>query len=1225
MAWAMAAAEWQAVPGGRWRALAVPVEGRPGFTLRAPETTGVTFTNHLAETTAARNRILENGSGVALGDVDGDGWCDLYFCRLEGDNVLYRNLGGWRFEDITARAGVACPDQYSTGAAFADVDGDGDLDLLVNALGGGTRAFRNDGTGRFEELTGGRLDRRLGATSLALADMDGDGDLDLYVTNYRTTTFKDRPPGLVVEARRVGDRIVVTPEDRFIPLMPRAGGVEVIERGERDYLYVNDGTGRFLPVAWNTGSFLDPAGQPLVRPPTDWGLNVLFRDLNGDRTPDLWICNDFFFWPDRVWFNEASSRFRAAPPTAFRCWSVSAMGGDVADLNRDGHPDIFIADMVSRRHAWRHRQRPQMMQGLLQQDLENPDNVPEVARNTLYLARGDGTWAEIAQLAGVDFTEWSWGAVCLDVDLDGWEDLLIPTGNLHDVQDADALRAQEEIRRLPDTLENRLRGWRLFPPLATPLLACRNNRDLTFTDVTAAWGFGEPGPWQGLALADLDHDGDLDLVVNRLNGVAGLYENTSTAPRLAVRLAGTPPNTRGVGAHLTVLGGPVSQTQEMIAGGRYVSGDDFLRVFAAGSPTNRLRIEVVWRDGTRTVVEDARPNRLYEVSQAAAQIVPATPPPAPPRWFEDLTAPQAHVHADTPVNDFELQPLLARKVTSRRPAAAWFDLDGDGWDELILGAGRDGALAVYRNLPGPAGHRIARRLVVWTNALPPLGPGGTAALLGTRDTAGPALLLARPAAGPQPPPAGVETVRPDPTATPVALPDFPGPASALALADVDGDGALELFAGGASRPGRYPEAAPSALWRRGAQGWVPDPAAPAALRDVGPVHAARFTDLTGDGLPELVLAVEWGPPRLFRNRAGRLEPWEPPLRSGGLNFTPARLSELTGWWNGVAAGDFDGDGRLDLVLTGWGRNTRFQRYLARPLRLYFGDFDEDGVVELLDTYFVPELGRYAPWRDYETVCRALPFVAARAPGFRAYGEAGVEDLLGEHLAVARVLEAATLDSVVLLQRGDHFALRPLPLEAQFAPAFGVAVADFDGDGHEDLVLAQNFFGVEPETSRYDAGCGLVLRGDGAGGFTALSGTESGLVLYGEQRAAAVADFDGDGRADLVLTQYRGPTALLHNLAARPGLRVRVAGPPGNPSGVGTVLRLVRDGRFGPAREVHAGSGGGGQDAAVVVLARLEGADQIEVRWPGGRVEVLRVPAGARQVVVAAGQVRAEEP
>jgi hypothetical protein len=334
---------------------------------------------------------------------------------------------------------------------------------------------------------------------------------------------------------------------------------------------------------------------------------------------------------------------------------------------------------------------------------------------------------------------------------------------------------------------------------------------------------------------------------------------------------------------------------------------------------------------------------------------------------------------------------------------------------------------------------------------------------------------------------------------------------------------------------------------------------------------------------------------------------------------------LTGWWNGVAAGDFDGDGRLDLVVAGWGRNTRFQRYLARPLRLYFGDLDEDGVLELLETYFVPELGRYAPWRDYETVTRALPFVAALAPTYRAYGEAGVDDLLGERRGEVRLREAAVLESLVLLNRGDRFEARPLPAEAQFAPAFGVTVADFDGDGHEDLFLAQNFFGVEPETSRYDAGRGLLLRGDGASGFTAMSGAESGLAIYGEQRGAAAGDFDADGRADLAVAQNRGATRLYHNRQARPGLRVRLEGPPGNPHAVGAVLRVGRDGNFGPARELHAGSGWWSQDSAVAVLAVPAGASQLQVRWPGGRVVVHPLPADAREVVITPEMPRAAQP
>jgi hypothetical protein len=380
----------------------------------------VGFRNHLSDRTVAYNRVYENGSGVALGDVDGDGWCDIYFCQLEGRNALYRNLGNWRFEDITDRAGVACTNQFSTGAVLADIDGDGDLDLLVNAIGGGTRGFFNDGKGRFAEGTGSRLVRRFGSTSMALADIDGDGDLDLYVTNYRTDTYKDRPKGLKVEASKVGGKIVLQPAHRFIPIMPRGDAVEVFELGERDFLYLNDGRGGFAPVSWTSGAFVDEDGQPLTEPPKDWGLTVAFRDMNGDGTPDLYVCTDFFYSLDRIWLNKGSAGFHAPGRTVLRNTSMSSMALDFADINRDGHDDFIVMDMLSRSQSSRHRQRPNMMKGVVDPPVGDPHFRPEVARNTLFLNRGDGSYAEIAQLSGVAASEWSWSVVFMDVDLDGY-------------------------------------------------------------------------------------------------------------------------------------------------------------------------------------------------------------------------------------------------------------------------------------------------------------------------------------------------------------------------------------------------------------------------------------------------------------------------------------------------------------------------------------------------------------------------------------------------------------------------------------------------------------------------------------------------------------------------------------------------------------------------------------------------------------------------------------
>ena len=556
-------AQWRQGIGFRSSPLSPLATGKPGFTLLSSDQTGIDFTNHLSDAKAAENQIRLNGSGVALGDINGDGLCDIYLCGLEGSNVLYRNLGSWKFEDITASAGVACADQYSTGAVFADVDGDGDLDLLVNGIGVGTRFFLNDGKGKFTEAGDGGLTRRFGATTMALADIDGDGDLDLYVANYRTTTI--RTTGFA--NLNLGGKRMIRPEDRdHLEYTPEG---RVLEHGEPDILYRNDGGGHFTPLSWTDGTFLDEDGKPLIKPPFDWGLSVMFRDINGDGAPDLYVCNDFHS-TDKIWINDGHGRFRAAPRLALRHTSTFSMAVDFGDFNRDGFDDIFVADMWSLRHERR------LMQLAATDSYYRQVGVfeerPQFDRNTLQLNRGDGTYAEIAYYAGLDASEWTWSAILLDVDLDGYEDLLCATGQLFDTQDLDAdarIQAKGPWRR--DLIPQKLL---MFPKMPQPKMAFRNRRDLTFEEAGEAWGFNQVGVAHGMALADLDNDGDPDLVVNNLNGAVGIYRNNSSAPRIAVRLRGQPPNTRGIGARIEVYGGPVEQSQEMISGGRYLSGDD---------------------------------------------------------------------------------------------------------------------------------------------------------------------------------------------------------------------------------------------------------------------------------------------------------------------------------------------------------------------------------------------------------------------------------------------------------------------------------------------------------------------------------------------------------------------------------------------------------------------------------------------------------------------------
>jgi len=1226
---AAAPLEWRKAQGHREARLAVPENGKTGFSSLAPSTTGIRFLNQLSEARVADNRVLDNGSGVALGDVDGDGLCDIYFCGLENANTLYRNLGGWKFEDITAKAGVACPSDLSTGAVLADLDGDGDLDLLVNSIGGGTRCFLNDGKARFTELTASGLSRKFGSTSQALADVDGDGDLDLYVANYRTDTYRDSPPYLKIQYEVADGKVIIRPEDRFYGMMKGKDGFMLIERGEADFLYLNDGRGKFTPVSWTGGAFRDEDGRPLAVAPQYWGLSAMFRDINGDGAPDLYVCNDFRFSPDQIWINDGQGRFQALPRFALRNMSMSSMGIDFADINRDGHVDFFVADMLSRDHKRRHMQRVNVLPDLMALPFGAIDNRPEVMRNTLYLNRGDTTFAEIAQFSGLQASEWSWCPIFLDVDLDGYEDLLISTGNGHDVIDSDgSARLEELTRRNPG---KSLKALPQFPPLLTPSFAFRNRGDLTFEDVSKAWGFDPIGVSHGMALADLDNDGDFDVVVNNLNAPAGIYRNETSAPRLAVRLKGAAPNTRGIGAAIKVSGGSILQSQEMTSGGRYLSGDDSIRIFAAGALTNDLRVEVTWRSGRRSVVTNATPNFIYEIDEASAGVAPpfqsagpggfpaarvsgqespenrqaGKPAPQSEGLFQDVSHLLNHVHPEEPFDDFARQPLLPNRLSQLGPGVCWQDVDSDGFDDLVIGSGKGGSLIVFRNqgdgkfasLGEPTVSRPVARdqtaivgfgsnlLVGSANYEDGLTNGGWIRIYDlNRKAAGDSILGPSSSTGP------------------------------LALADVDADGNLDLFIGGRVIAGRYPEPATSMLLKNEAGRFVVSQ----RWERLGLVSGAAFSDLDGDGSPELLLACEWGPILLFRNDKGRLAEWNPMLRwhdSTPLNSQLQTLNSLTGWWNGVTTGDFDGDGRMDIIASNWGRNTKYELFRRDSLRVHFGDFNGTGAVDVLEAYLDRATQRVVPWRGFDIIGGVLPFVRERFATFNAYAAASLSDIGGESLKKGRELRAHWLESTLFLNRSDHFEARPLPVEAQFAPAFGLAVGDCDGDGNADLFLSQNFFATQPETSRYDAGRGLWMRGDGSGRLEALDGQQSGVLIQGEQRGCALGDFDADGRLDLAVGQNAGPTKLYQNRGGKPGLRVRLKGSAGNPSAVGATIRVLFGDRGGPAHEIRAGGGYWSQDSSVAVLGTPQPPTRIWVRWPGGKTTTTELPLAAREVEV----------
>ena len=1193
---AKAALSWTKGEGFRSAVTAPSGAGPAGFVRLAASQTGLDFTNRLLLSRYVTNQIYLNGAGVALGDVDGDGWCDVYLCGIDNRCELFRNLGGWRFQSITDTAGVACEGLGPSGAALADLDGDGDLDLVVNTVGFGTHLFANDGQAHFTELTKTNvLNPGKAGMSMALGDIEGDGDLDLYVANYRRETIRDQP-GLKLTGNTVNGRPVVVSVNGRPTTEPDLRGRftllengRILENGEPDALFRNDGQYRFSEIPFTEGAFLDERGRRLTEPDYGWALSVMFRDLNGDGAPDLYICNDFES-PDRIWLNDGTGRFRALPSLAFRHTSLFSMGVDFGDLDRDGRDDVVVSDMLMQSHASRQLRIGDIMPVFL--PIGVIDDRPQYLANTVQLNRGDGTYAEIAWFAHAEASGWTWCPVLIDVDLDGYEDLIFPTGHEHDMMNADVINRGEVIKSLRQMSKMELLNLRtLFQRFDTPNVAFRNRGDLTFEDASETWGFTAGEVSQGIALADLDNDGDLDVVVNNLNSGVGLYRNDSPAPRVAVRLKGQAPNSHGIGAKVWLYGGAVpQQSQEMMSGGRYLSCDDALRVFAAGRATNAMRIEVAWRSGKRSVLEGVQANRLYELDEAAAAGKVSLPPPLPPPLFEEVTAFQPQHHEEE-FDDFARQPLLPWKLSQPGPGVCWHDIDDDGWDDLVIGTGRGGQLALFRNnrrggfepVQDPVLTKAAARdqtsvlgmngwlLIGLSNYEDGLTNGGCVRLCDlSRKVAGESLVGQAFSTGP------------------------------LAAADIDGDGDLDLFVGGRALPGRYPEPADSLLVRND-QGRL---VIAQRFEKLGLVNGAVFSDWDDDGDPDLILACAWGPIRLFQNDAGSFREI---TREVGL-------AEHTGWWTGVTTGDLDNDGRLEIIAGNWGLNSFYRTNREHPRGLYYGDLDGDTVVDLIECSYDPELLREVPDRGLKTILRALPWVQERVRTFEAYGRASVEEIYGENLKKARKLEATTLASTVFFRRGDRFEARELPREAQFAPAFGVCVGDYDGDGNEDVFLSQNFFAVAPDLARQDAGRGLWLQGDGRGGLRPVPGQESGITVYGEQRGCALGDFDRDGRVDLVVTQNGAATKLYRNVRGQPGLRVRLTGPADNRHGVGASVRLKFGERYGPRREVHAGSGYLSDDSRVLVLGTPTPATELEVRWPDGSRTLSRLPADAAEVV-----------
>ncbi len=1146
-----------------------------GATLFAPvpaEQTGIRTENDFADPRMWGEKHLEYavgsiGTGVAIGDYDNDGRPDVFIVSKTERSKLFRNLGGWRFEDTTAASGIdttdAAPDPaiWKQGAAFADVNNDGWLDLYQCRVFGPNQLFINQGDGTFREEAAARgLAIEDASGTGAFCDYDRDGWLDVFLQTNMYDAARN-------------------------------------PTGQRDRLFRNTGDGRFVEVTDAAGI----SGPTLSHSATWW-------DYNDDGWPDIYAASDFGP-PDALYRNNGDGTFTNVTDAVAPHTPYSSMGADLGDVNNDGLVDLLVADMATTSHE-KDQRGMASARALSREDQGRPELAPQYLRNALLLNTGAEVLQEAAILAGVAATDWTWSVRFEDFDEDGWLDLHLTNGMTREFQNADL---RERII-LSENLGERMRLLRESPVLNERNLAYRNAGGLRFEDVSSAWGLDHEGVSFGAAYGDLDGDGDLDIVYGNYEATASVLRNDNDAGhRVIFALRGTRSNRFGVGALVRVETASGVQARPLVLARGYLSTSEPVLHFGLGDDDRISRVTVSWPSGHEQTFTDLAADCRYTITEPDE---PATPGPVGRRTSPTLLTEVSTARGlalPTRENlraEPNRQPLMPMTFHRRGPGLAVADLDGDGRDEILLGGASKDGTRVVSGLDVAAEAAPPRLTQLATEANVPDGPvllfdadgdGDVDALL-TKTGAG------IPAASPRLAPKlwlndGTGALQPAPDGV---LPPSPISAGAVAAADFDRDGRLDVFIGARVLPGRYP-AAPRSLLLANRAGGFQDVAETIAsgLAEVGMVTSALWTDVDGDGWLDLLLSLEWGGVRIFRNQEGR--GFED--RSEAMGFAAAG----TGWWNSLAAADFNGDGRLDYAAGNQGLNSPYSASNDRPALLFLGSFADTQGRQLVEGYY--EGDRLFPRHTLKALAQAVPPVRRRIRTNNEYATATLGQVLGaEKLAAAERFAATEFRSGVFMSQPDgRYRFEPLPHVAQISVAQGMVAGDLDGDGRADLAIVHNNFSPVHAIGRFDGGVGQLLLGDGRGGFRAPSPRESGFVVPGDAKALVVLDLDGNGSPDLLCSRNNSSTLVFRNDAGgdRNFLRVSLSGAPGNPSAVGArvTLRLADD--TTQLAEIAAGSGYWSQSSAACFFG-YTGANPprgLEVRWPGGEVTTHDVPAG----------------
>lgn len=1050
------------------------------FTLLSPDSTHIDFTNLVEEGLNTNVMLYEyfyNGGGVAVGDVNNDGLQDIYFSSNLGDNKLYLNKGGMHFQDITLAANVAVrPGPWKTGVTMADVNGDGKLDIYACHSGMLPSAKRTDelfinegndasGLPHFREQAAqyGLADTGF-STQSYFFDYDRDGDLDMLLLHHNPRNLPVLSPEATV--------LLFKQPDATIGLK----------------LYRND-KNHFSDVT---------ASANLNNSALSYGLGAGIADINGDGWPDMYISNDYGV-PDFLYINNKNGTFTNDLQKCLGHISQFSMGNAVADVNNDALPDIFTLDMLPEDN---HRQKLLFMPDNYGkfEVLLNSGFYYQYMRNMLHINNGNNTFSEIGQLEGISNTDWSWAPLFADFDNDGWKDLFVTNGYLRDYTNLDFIMYMNQVEQnsVRLTKEDVLKMIEKMPASNVVNYLFKNNGS-GFSNVTNDWGINTPSNSNGAAYADLDNDGDLDLIVNNINLPAFIYSNNESKKPgnhfLNIKLAGEAGNTAGIGSKLTAWCKNKKQYIDQMPSRGYQSSVSPVLHFGLGADTVVDSLLIVWQSGKQQVLQNIKADQIITLEEKNATgnyVLPAVAK----SLYAEVNSPIDFKDATPVINDFKRQSLLTNPLSFAGPCLTKADVNADGLEDVFVGGGSGNPAAIF--LQGKNGSFIKKPQQAFegdkqsTDADAVFFDANKDGFIDLYVVSGgygnfaadDALLQDR---------LYLNDGKGNFSKAEGALPEMHVSKSCARVADVNSDGYPDIFIGGRVIPGSYPEIPQSFLLINDGKGHFTDKIADLApaLQKAGMVTDAAWLDVNSDSKNDLIVVGEWMPVSVFINADGKLE-----------NKTKDYFDkDYNGWWNKLLVGDFNKDGKQDLVIGNQGLNSQCRASDKEPAELYYKDFDNNGTIDPILCFYIQ--GKSYPYMSRDELFAQIPETHKKFEDYKSYADAGINDVFPkEKLKDAGRLQANYFNTV-LFEAGPNgkFAEKELPVQAQYSPVFTITSLDYDKDGNEDILLCGNINHARLRFGKYDANYGMLLHNNGKGNFTYVPQTVSGFALRGDVRGA----------------------------------------------------------------------------------------------------------------------------